>query len=44
VFHELGDADRRLYVDGLAAVLWTGGRDLMLCFSDRQPAGWGHAG
>jgi SAM-dependent methyltransferase len=37
LFHVLGDGDRRLYVEGLAAILRPGGRYLMLCFSERQP-------
>jgi cyclopropane fatty-acyl-phospholipid synthase-like methyltransferase len=40
-FHTLSDADRPTYVDQLAAILPPGGRYFMLCFSDREPAGYG---
>jgi cyclopropane fatty-acyl-phospholipid synthase-like methyltransferase len=35
------DADRVAYVDNLRAVLVSGGRYFMLCFSDRQPGDQG---
>jgi cyclopropane fatty-acyl-phospholipid synthase-like methyltransferase len=40
-FHTLSDADRLVYVDQLAAILVPGGRYFMLCFSDREPPGYG---
>jgi cyclopropane fatty-acyl-phospholipid synthase-like methyltransferase len=41
LFHTLSDEDRPLFVDNLAAVLSPGGKYFMLCFSDREPAGYG---
>jgi len=40
-FHTLSDQDRPVYVDQLEAVLNTGGKYFMLCFSDREPPGYG---
>jgi SAM-dependent methyltransferase len=37
LFHVFDDADRLRYVAALRAVLPSGGRLLMMCFSDRQP-------
>ena len=37
LFHVFSDADRRRYVEGLAAVLKPGGRLFLLCFSDEEP-------
>jgi SAM-dependent methyltransferase len=37
LFHVFSDADRRLYVEGLASVLKPGGRLYLLCFSDAEP-------
>jgi SAM-dependent methyltransferase len=37
LFHVFSDADRRLYVEGLAAVLKPGGRLFLICFSDEEP-------
>ena len=37
VFHVFSDADRPRYVASLAAVLPSGGRLYLMCFSDRQP-------
>jgi cyclopropane fatty-acyl-phospholipid synthase-like methyltransferase len=37
LFHVFSDADRRLYVDGLGAVLKPGGRLYLICFSDAEP-------
>jgi cyclopropane fatty-acyl-phospholipid synthase-like methyltransferase len=37
LFHVFGDEDRRLYVEGLAAILKPGGRLFLLCFSDEEP-------
>jgi cyclopropane fatty-acyl-phospholipid synthase-like methyltransferase len=41
LFHVFEDDDRVRYVDSLRAVLPSGGRIYMLCFSDRQPGDWG---
>ncbi len=41
LFHVFGDEDRRRFVASLAAVVPSGGRYFMLCFSDRQPGDWG---
>jgi cyclopropane fatty-acyl-phospholipid synthase-like methyltransferase len=41
LFHVFEDEDRRLFVDSLRAVMPTGGRYYMLCFSDRQPGDFG---
>ena len=41
LFHTLSDEDRPLFVDNLAAILSPGGNYFMLCFSDREPAGYG---
>lgn len=41
LFHVFGDEERRRYVDSLRAVVSPGGRYFMLCFSDRQPPGFG---
>jgi cyclopropane fatty-acyl-phospholipid synthase-like methyltransferase len=41
LFHTLSDEDRPVFVDNLAAVLSPGGRYFMLCFSEREPAGYG---
>ncbi|MDD1653422.1 MAG: class I SAM-dependent methyltransferase [Methanomicrobiales archaeon] len=40
-FHTLSDTDRILYVNRLAAILNPGGHYFMLCFSDREPPGYG---
>jgi cyclopropane fatty-acyl-phospholipid synthase-like methyltransferase len=40
-FHTLSDEDRPVYVDNLAAVLPPGGKYFMLCFSEREPGGYG---
>jgi cyclopropane fatty-acyl-phospholipid synthase-like methyltransferase len=40
-FHTLSDLDRPVYVDQLAAILNPGGNYFMLCFSDREPPGYG---
>ena len=37
LFHTLSDTDRAVYVRALAAVVSTGGRYHMLCFSEREP-------
>ena len=41
LFHTLSDEDRPVFVDNLAAVLSPGGKYFMLCFSDREPGGYG---
>jgi cyclopropane fatty-acyl-phospholipid synthase-like methyltransferase len=41
LFHTLSDADRPLFVKSLAAVLSHNGTYFMLCFSDKEPAGYG---
>jgi cyclopropane fatty-acyl-phospholipid synthase-like methyltransferase len=40
-FHTLSDADRPVFVNALASVLDAGGNYFMLCFSDKEPAGYG---
>jgi SAM-dependent methyltransferase len=40
VFHVFDD-DRARYVTSLAAALRPGGHCYLICFSDRQPGGWG---
>ena len=40
-FHTLSDEDRPVFLDTLAAVLSPAGNYFMLCFSDREPAGYG---
>ena len=37
LFHVFSDEDRTMYVAGLAAVLKSGGRLFLLCFSDEEP-------
>ncbi len=41
LFHTLSDEDRPLFAGSLSAVLPPGGTYFMLCFSDREPAGYG---
>jgi cyclopropane fatty-acyl-phospholipid synthase-like methyltransferase len=41
LFHTLSDEDRAAYVDNLAAILSPAGKYFMLCFSDREPGGYG---
>ena len=41
LFHVFSDRDREAYVDSLRAVLRPGGRYYMLCFSNKEPVGWG---
>jgi cyclopropane fatty-acyl-phospholipid synthase-like methyltransferase len=41
LFHTLSDEDRPLFVKNLAAILSPKGSYFMLCFSDREPAGYG---
>ncbi|WAC05317.1 MAG: class I SAM-dependent methyltransferase [Methanoregula sp.] len=40
-FHTLSDEDRPVFARNLAAVLNSAGNYFMLCFSDREPAGYG---
>jgi len=41
VFHVFSDDDRPRYVASLASVLRSGGICYLMCFSDRQPGGFG---
>ncbi len=41
VFHVFDDAERARYVASLASVLRPGGSCYLICFSDRQPGGYG---
>jgi len=41
LFHVFHDANRSWFVESLAASIPAGGRYYLLCFSDRQPGGWG---
>ena len=41
LFHTLSDEDRPVFVDNLAAILSPKKNYFMLCFSDREPAGYG---
>jgi len=41
LFHTLSDEDRPLFVKNLAAILSPSGNYFMLCFSDKEPAGYG---
>jgi cyclopropane fatty-acyl-phospholipid synthase-like methyltransferase len=41
LFHTLSDKERLKLVGSLRSVLNPGGTYLMLCFSDREPPGWG---
>jgi cyclopropane fatty-acyl-phospholipid synthase-like methyltransferase len=41
LFHTLSDEERPVFVNNLAAILPHGGKYFMLCFSDREPAGYG---
>lgn len=41
LFHVFPDRERKAYVKGLAAVVLPGGKYFMLCFSDKEPLGWG---
>ena len=41
LFHTLSDEDRPLFAGSLSAVLPPGGTYFMLCFSDREPDGYG---
>ena len=41
LFHTLSDDDRPLFVNNLAAVLSPTGKYFMLCFSEKEPAGYG---
>jgi SAM-dependent methyltransferase len=41
LFHVFEDDDRARFVASLGAVVVTGGRYFMLCFSDKQPGDWG---
>jgi cyclopropane fatty-acyl-phospholipid synthase-like methyltransferase len=41
LFHVFEDDERSRYVESLRAVVASGGRYYLLCFSDRQPGDWG---
>ena len=41
LFHVLSDADRQVYVAGLAQVTKLGGKMFLMCFSDLEPPGPG---
>jgi 2-polyprenyl-3-methyl-5-hydroxy-6-metoxy-1,4-benzoquinol methylase len=41
LFHVFDDDDRATFVTGLRSIIAPGGRYFMLCFSDRQPGGFG---
>lgn len=41
LFHTLSDEDRPVFARNLAAVIKPGGNYFMLCFSDREPPGYG---
>jgi cyclopropane fatty-acyl-phospholipid synthase-like methyltransferase len=41
VFHVFDDEDQARYVTSLASVLRPGGCCYLMCFSDREPGGWG---
>jgi len=41
LFHVFSDDDRRTYVRSLKSALNTSGTYVMLCFSDKEPPGWG---
>jgi SAM-dependent methyltransferase len=41
LFHTFPDNDRPVYAREIARVLVTRGRCFMLCFSEKEPTGWG---
>jgi len=41
LFHVFSDRDRLAYVESLRAVIRPQGRCYILCFSDKEPVGWG---
>ena len=41
LFHVFSDMEREAYIESLNAILRPGGRYYMLCFSDKEPVGWG---
>jgi SAM-dependent methyltransferase len=41
VFHVFDDEERPVYVNSLRSALRPGGMYYLMCFSDRQPGGWG---
>jgi SAM-dependent methyltransferase len=41
LFHVFSDAERQLFVRNLETVTLPGSRYFMLCFSEREPGGWG---
>jgi SAM-dependent methyltransferase len=41
LFHTFDDEERELFQQSLSAALRPGGTYFMMCFSEREPAGWG---
>ena len=41
LFHVFPDTERRQYVAGLKHIVQSGGRVLLMCFSDAEPPGYG---
>jgi SAM-dependent methyltransferase len=41
LFHTFTDADRPIWAESVLSVLNSGGLYFLLCFSDREPDGWG---
>lgn len=41
VFHVFDDKNRKRFVDEVARILRPGGTYFMLCFSEKEPTGWG---
>lgn len=41
LFHVFSDEERRVFQESLKSALKSGGTYFMLCFSDKEPAGWG---
>ena len=41
LFHTFSDTDRRVFAAEIARILGGSGNYFMLCFSDKEPTGWG---
>ena len=41
LFHVFSDSDREVFTESLKSSLRPGGKYYMLCFSDKEPIGWG---
>jgi SAM-dependent methyltransferase len=41
LFHTFSDGEREVFIESLRSVLRPRGRYYMLCFSDKEPVGWG---